>query len=146
MTYKYWEIEIDGPDKTGKDLLCRYLCELSGWRFSINVRGIISQLVYAKKFNRDDEYDMSAFSKNKILILLQAETDDLMIRCKMTNEPMYDIGGDRVLFDEVMHELCETYRVFRYNTSHCTPYEIAKDIIRRINFLEEEKQEHGKIL
>lgn len=146
MTYKYWEIEIDGPDKTGKDLLCKYLCELSGWRFSINVRGIMSQLVYAKKFNREFEYDTSAFSKNKILILLTAEPDDLIIRCKLTNEPMYNIMTDKTLFDEAVDELCKTNCVFTYNTSFRTPYEIAKDIIDKINFLEEENQKHGKIL
>lgn len=138
MVYKYWEIEIDGPDKTGKDLICRYLCELGGWRFSINVRGIMSQLVYAKKFNRELEYDMSNFSKNKILILLQAEPEDIVIRCKMTNEQLYDTVADRNLFNEVAEELRKKYYVLTYNTSYHTPYEIAQNIIEKINNFEKE--------
>lgn len=137
MTYKYWELEIDGPDKTGKDLLCRYLCELSGWRFSINVRGVISQAVYAKKFKRNFSYDMRDFSKNKILILLKADPEDLLVRCKMTNEQMYDFEQDAKLFHAVATELSKTHRVMVYNTSHLTPYDIAKDILKRIDMMEE---------
>lgn len=144
MTYKYWELEIDGPDKTGKDLLCRYLCELSDWRFSINVRGIMSQIVYAKKFDRDFEFDTSNFSKNKILILLEADPKDLAVRCKMTNEKEYDFENDAKLFCDTAFELSRDHVVLMYNTSHFTPYEIAKAIIEKINWLEE--KHNGKVL
>lgn len=140
MTYRYWELEIDGPDKTGKDLLCRYLCEMSNYRFSINVRGLLSQLVYAKKFNRDFEYDTRDFSKKKIIILLKADTEDLSVRCKMTNEPMYDFGRDAALFVKAAKELCEkNYHVMVYNTTYMTPYMIAKEILQRIDNMEENR-------
>ena len=136
MTYKYWEIEIDGPDKTGKDLLCKYLCEMSNYRFSINVRGLISQLVYAKKFNRNFNYDTSCFSKKKVLILLTAEPDDLAVRCKMTNEPVYDFKKDLEMFIDIATDIEDDYCIFAYNTSYMTPYKIAKDILDRIARLE----------
>ena len=139
MTYKYWELEIDGPDKTGKDLLCKYLCEFSHYRFSINVRGLISQLVYAKKFKRDFEYNTRDFSKNKILIVLLGEPADLAVRCKTTGEPPYDIENDLALFKLVTYEVEEKgYIVLKYNTSSATPYAIARDILRVIEQLEEE--------
>lgn len=143
MTYKYWEIEIDGPDKTGKDLLCRYLCEMSGWRFSINVRGLISQLVYAKKFGRDFEYDTSNFSKNKVLILLTGEPEDISVRCKATHEPSYNIEGDLELFREAAKKAKETNIVVEYNTSYFAPYTIAQSVLNLINQLEE--NENGKV-
>lgn len=140
MTYKYWELEIDGPDKTGKDLLCRYLCEMSNYRFSINVRGLLSQLVYAKKFNRDFEYDTRDFSKKKIIILLETDPEDLAVRCKMTNEQMYDFKRDAELFNEAANGLQDYHCVLRYDTSHLTPYRIAKNILAIIDNLEESEQ------
>ena len=77
---KYWEIEIDGTDKTGKDTLLQYLCYLSDYKYSINSRGILSQLVYTKKYNRDYNFDLSNFNKNKIIIWLYANEEDLKIR------------------------------------------------------------------
>lgn len=137
MRYKYWELEIDGPDKTGKDLLCKYLCELSDYRFSINVRGIISQLVYARKYDRSFEYDMSSFSKNKILILLTADARDLAIRCKMTNEPVYKFKQDLLWFEQAANELeARGYIVFKFNTSTFTPYYIAQNVLRILDKFE----------
>ena len=139
MTYKFWELEIDGPDKTGKDLLCSYLCELSHYRFSINVRGLISQLVYSKKFNRDFEYDTRDFSKHKILIVLLGEPADLAVRCKTTGEPSYDIENDLNLFKLAAYEVEEKgYIVLKYDTSAATPYAIARDVLRIVEELEEE--------
>lgn len=141
MVYKYWEIEIDGPDKTGKDLLCRYLCELSNWRFSINVRGLISQLVYAKKFNRDYQYvvDTTSTNKHKIFIILYGDEDDIDVRCKMTNEPKYNIKDDLKLFFEAVDDISVIYpNIHVFNTSHMTPYDIAKKVIKLIDKLEEQ--------
>ena len=135
---KYWELEIDGPDKTGKDLLCKYLCEMSNYRFSINVRGLISQLVYTKKYNREFNYDTSNFSKNKVLILLTGEPQDLAIRCKTTNEPLYNVKQDLNWFEQAADQVEEGgYLVLRFNTSFNTPYKIARDIIKLIETLEE---------
>lgn len=140
MKYKYWEIEIDGPDKAGKDLVCKYLCEMSGWRFSINVRGLMSQQVYAKKFGRDYEYDVLNFNKNKILILLTGEPEDLAIRCKLTNEPEYNIKKDLELFESTARHLEEAFNVLYYNTTYISPYHIAKKVIAYIDKLEEENR------
>lgn len=136
MKYKYWELEIDGPDKAGKELLCKYLCEMSHYRFSINVRGLMSQLVYTRKFGRGMEYDTSAFSKTKVLVLLTADVEDLMIRCIATNTPSYDFEYDLKLFEQTADKLKPEYIILRYNTSCDTPYEIAKNVIEKINRLE----------
>ena len=139
---KYWEIEIDGTDRTGKDTLLQYLCYLSDYKYSINSRGILSQLVYTKKYNRDYTFDLSNFNKNKIIIWLYADEEDLKIRCKLTNEPNYDIINDTKLFNDVVNSLSNNYIIHKYNTSEITPYQIAKNIIKQINILEES---NGKI-
>ena len=140
MELKYWEIEIDGTDRVGKDTLLQYLCKLGGYRFSINPRGLLSQLVYTEKFGRDYTFDLSGYSKNKVIIWLYADKEDLDIRCKLTNEPSYTIIEDTNLFDKVYHRLeQEGYNVMKYNTSEMTPYGIAKDVLDKINKKEENK-------
>lgn len=139
---KYWEIEIDGTDRTGKDTLLQYLCHLSDYKYSINSRGILSQLVYTNKYNRDYTFDLSNFNKNKIIIWLYGDEEDLKIRCKLTNEPNYDIINDTALFNDIVNSLSNDYIIFKYNTSEMTPYQIAKNIIKQINILEES---NGKI-
>lgn len=137
MQLKYWEIEIDGPDKTGKDLLCTYLCKLSNYKFSINVRGYMSQLVYNMKFDRGHMYDQTVISKNKIFVLLTADAKDLNIRCSATNEPKYDYDKDQSLFYDAFTIVCDSGHIaLSYNTSRMTPYDIALDIIKKIDELE----------
>lgn len=136
---KYWEIELDGVDKTGKDLLCYYLCKLSNYTLSINVRGLISQIAYNEKFNRDIEYDITNISKNKIFILLTAEEEDLYIRCKNTNEELYDFKKDLKLFNTAANTIQSYgYTVWKFNTSEFTPYILAKLILVKLSMLEEE--------
>ena len=48
-------LEIDGQDKVGKDTVLRYIELLSNYKYVIKSRGILSQLVYNDKFNR--QYD-----------------------------------------------------------------------------------------
>lgn len=135
---KYWELEIDGTDKVGKDTVLQYLANLGNYKYSINSRGLMSQLVYNKKFNRDYKYDLSTFNKNKVIIWLYADPNDLEIRCKLTNEPKYSIVEDTDLFAHVYQELMlDDYIIYKYNTSRTTAYDIAIDIIYRLNQMEE---------
>jgi len=135
--FKYYEVEIDGVDKTGKDLLTSYLALLSNHRFSINTRGIITQIAYSRKYNRNYEYNLSSLSKNKIIILLTAEVEDLKVRCKITNEKEFSIKEDLKLFDDIANELLsQGFKVYKFNTSFETPYEIIKRVISLIDCLE----------
>lgn len=136
---KYWEIEIDGTDKTGKDLLLQYICVLGKYKYSINPRGLMSQLVYTKKFNRDYVYDLEVLNKNKVYVMLYAEPDDLEVRCRVTHEPKYDYIEDTKLYHEVYSELeSKGFKLLKFNTSEVTPYNIAKSVIEYIESLEEQ--------
>ena len=45
-------IQIDGIDKTGKDLILQYVTRLSNHKYVIQSRGLISQIAYSKIYNR----------------------------------------------------------------------------------------------
>ena len=49
---KFYEIEVEGIDKTGKDLLTHYIVLMSKYKYSVNTRGVLTQMVYNEKFNR----------------------------------------------------------------------------------------------
>lgn len=134
---KYWELEIDGTDRVGKDTLTSYIALLTNYRFSINSRGLMSQLVYNRKYKRNVIYDLTTFNKNKIIIWLYAEEEDLKIRCDLTNEKSYSIIEDTNLFKTTYDFLKNNnFKIFAYNTSKHTPYSIAKDIIKKIEEME----------
>lgn len=133
---KYWELEIDGPDKTLKDLLCSYICILSNYKYSINVRGFMSQIVYTRKFKRNFSYDDRVINKNKVHILLTGEIEDIKTRCKISREPEYTIAEDLHAFKILANHMVKTgYRVLEYNTSENSIYVIAKDIIKKMEEL-----------
>ena len=52
----YYYIEIDGIDKTGKDTLWHYIDYMSGRKYVINSRGIISQVAYSCLYDRKYTY------------------------------------------------------------------------------------------
>lgn len=133
---KYWELEIDGPDKTLKDLLCNYICILSNYKYSINVRGYMSQIVYTYKFKRDYTYDDAVINKNKVHILLTGEVEDIKTRCKISHEPDYSILDDLNKFKIIANVMKENgFKVLEYNTSENSIYTIAKDIINKMEDL-----------
>ena len=49
-------VEIEGMDKTGKDTLAFYLKKLGNYAYTLNVRGILTQIVYNDKFSRNNTY------------------------------------------------------------------------------------------
>lgn len=133
---KYWEIEIDGPDKTLKDLLCGYICILSNYKYSINVRGIMSQLVYTRKYKRNYTFSAKNISKRKVHILLTGKVDDIKTRCKLSNEKEYTIIDDLNSFKLAANALKnKDFIVYIYNTSNDSIYNIAKDIIKKMEEL-----------
>lgn len=129
-------IEIDGADKTAKDTLHKFIEQVCEYKYNINVRGITTQLVYNRKFNRPYVYDLSNF-RHAVIVLLTGDTDDIEIRCKATNEPKYNIPEDVNNFIEMAHELYnnEGISVLDYNTTYETPYAIAMDVKSKMDAL-----------
>lgn len=129
-------VTIDGIDRTGKNTLHKYLEQLANHKYVITDRGILTQLCYTEKFNREYVYNLDWF-KNNIIVHLIAEKEDIDIRCKLTNEPYFDVDSDAELFKEMAEYLAsEGFIVLTYNTSEMTPYMIAKDLCKKLEAIE----------
>jgi len=107
-------IHIDGVDRTGKDTIKSALIKSSKGNYLVHVRSFISQLVYAKIYNR--RIDTQFFIKNavdaskrgEIFIVLKASTDELEKRFEKTNEqdlPVSDIDKHKKVFNIVIEQL-----------------------------------------
>lgn len=129
-------ITIDGVDRTGKNTLHGYLARVTNHKYVITDRGILTQIAYNEKFNRGVTYNINNY-KNNIIVYLYAEPEDLEIRCKLTNEPPFDIKSDLELFTRRLEELKSNgFIVYCYNTSILTPYTIALDLQYKLKALE----------
>lgn len=124
-------IEIEGRDKVGKDLIHYYLGQLGNYAYTINTRGILSQLVYNDKFDRHKDYTLYY---KPLIILLDVDDLDHKIRCKMNKEPIINSSKDRNTFNAYAHYL-ESFgiKVLYFNTTELTPFKIAEQII---NYME----------
>lgn len=134
-------IEIDGVDKSGKNLLVNYIALLTNHKYVIYDRGILSQLVYNKLFNRQRDYtNQLKDNSNTIVIHLWGNLKDLEIRHKISNEPTINILEHRNEFFNMQKLLLDNgIFVFNYNTSNMTPFQIAKDIIYILEYIESEE-------
>ena len=136
---KYFSICIDGIDKTGKDTLLGFIDLLSNHKYVINVRGMLSQLAFAELFNREYNYDIS-IQQYILNVLLTANKEDWEVRCKLTKEPKINYEINCIAFEKAYKLLKENnLPVVRYNTSEMTPFMIAKEIIKYLEKLDEEK-------
>lgn len=128
-------IEIEGHDKNGKDTIHKYIEQLGGYKYTLNVRGVLTQLVYNDKFSRDNEYMMTY---KPLIILLSTHPEDVEIRCRMTKEPKINVEKDTEVYEKYAKYLEETgYAVvWRYNTSEMTPYQVGKDIVKRLETID----------
>lgn len=124
-------IEIEGFDKTGKDTLFNYLVKLGNYAYTLNVRGILTQLVYNDKFKRNITYILPY---KPFIILLDVDDLDHAVRCNSTKEPKINIKKDRDAY-YLYANLLRGYgiQIFTYNTSEMTPYQIAQDVIKKLN-------------
>lgn len=121
-------IEIDGQDKVGKDVLHRYIEQLSNYKYIINSRGILTQLVYSDKFKRPYEYELTY---KPFVVLLTADHRDLEIRCRINNEPKCNFEKDEYAFNYYADLLMNKgVAVVRYNTSKMTMLQIAEQVLR----------------
>lgn len=120
-------LEIDGQDKVGKDTVLRYIELLSNYKYVIKSRGILSQLVYNDKFNR--QYDYSLYYK-PFVVLLTADPVDLHVRHKIAKEPKSNIAKDAEAFSAYANLLRRKgIRVVEFNTSEISAMQIAKEAI-----------------
>lgn len=130
MQVKGHLIEIEGIDKTGKNLLQEYIVKLSNYKYIVHPRGILSALVYSNKYQRNYDYE---FNYKPIIVYLDVDEPDRQIRCEINNEPAISALMDRLLFEQSLEQLQqEGYTILKYNTSVMTPYAIAKDVISKI--------------
>lgn len=130
-------IEIDGPDKAGKDILHKYIEQLSNYKYTLNSRGILTQLVYNDKFSRNNSYKL--YYKPLIIFLTLSEIDH-QIRCTLNNEPKINIKKDIEIYTKYAEYLEKNNiaKILKYDTSINTPFMIAKNIIEYLNSLKEE--------
>ena len=138
-------IILEGIDRCGKGSLHKYLERLGNFKYIIDDRGILTQLVYNEKFNRGVKYNLDEYKKD-LIIYLYADPRDLEIRFKITNEPplykdlsiLDGIEKDFDLYNKYVDILDkEGYTIFAYNTSEQTPYRLAKNIINTLEVMEE---------
>lgn len=132
------KIIIEGVDKTGKDLIAKYLMQLCNYKYEIHSRGVISNEVYDILYNR--EGCERKLDKDTMYVLLTADWLDLDIRCKITNEKeIENRGTHRILFKTIFNRMMidnEHDYHLEFNTSVVTPYKISKmilDYVENIN-------------
>lgn len=138
---KCYTIILDGIDKSGKDTIAKYIWHLDK-RLNVFVRGWPSLVVYAKKFNRNCNYELPW--KEALYVYCTVEKDDWKIRCSITNEDMTTLcyEKDKQLFDDAFNELHKNnYITMIVNTSKMTPCSIAKKIVKKIHELNGENNE-----
>ena len=129
---KYVMISFEGIDKTGKGTLVNYLKEVGNKKYVLLDRGIVSNIVYAKIFGRDYDYDLDSF-RNVTFVHLVADDEDLKIRCKLTNEPTFNLERDKKAFKDQFDKMVKDgFDVMTINTSHFTPYKAAKLIVQHM--------------
>ena len=123
-------IEIEGIDKTGKDLVKAYITLLSDYKYIVQSRGLLSNMVYAEKYGRDYDYSLVY---RPIVVYLGVDEEDRRVRCTLTNEPNINADADKRLFNKYKTKLRESgITIYEFNTTHQTPYQIATQVLELI--------------
>lgn len=138
---KYYQLCIDGIDKAGKDVLLSEIDTLSNHKYSINSRGLMSNIAYSIIYNRNYEFDLSEY-KNVITIYLTVDKKDWIARCKATKEKDVaekDYEKHCMAFELACEYMCKNnLSVIECNSSEFTPYMIAKAIIKYLDKINKE--------
>lgn len=130
MTINNIAIEIEGIDKAGKDTILNNIAIIGNYKYTLNSRGILSQLVYNEKFNRNYDYILTY---KPFIIFLDVDEQDWITRCKITGEKKIDYSLDRSIFLKYINILKEKgITIYMYNTSKMTPYQIAIDVLSKL--------------
>lgn len=120
-------IDIEGIDKTGKDLIRQYITILSNYKYVVRARGILSNMVYAEKYGRNYDYTLIY---RPIVVYLDVNEEDRRVRCLISNEPSIDAEFDKRLFNKYKKKLIEEgITVLEFNTTEQTPFSIAKQVL-----------------
>lgn len=151
MKYKVFNIEFDGIDKCGKDSIMKQIFSYCPNKFIPKTRGLMSQIAYAKMFNRNSEYEYSdGYLENTLFVYLTVNEDDWKVRCDITNEHeknKYRTDVEREIkykescecfdyaYEKLYKELKNKKHIMKFNTSEVTPINIIKEVINRINEL-----------
>lgn len=141
---KHYCISCEGIDKSGKELIGKYVNILGNYKYVLMDRGLLSNITYARMNNRSYEYDLNSFS-NWIIAYLIVDKQDWKIRCKLANEPEIDYDQHIKEFNKTAIELDKAgIPILVYNTSKYTPYSIAVDIIHYMNDCEKKDNAQSK--
>jgi hypothetical protein len=128
-------IAFEGMDKTGKDIIYQYVKYLGNCQYILMDRGIISNVTYARIYNRNYNYDINQF-KDWLLVYLYCDENDWNIRCKLSNEPKINYQEHLKEFNNTVDYFKNNnFNVLTINTSHITPYDAALLILKEINHL-----------
>ena len=135
---KYYQIALEGIDKTGKDTIREYIYFLGKAKYICRTRGLISNMAYNILFNRNYDYDIEA-QQDVVYVYLTADKEDLDIRYKMTNENKIDYDSHLKVFETICNDFKSRGKIIlTFNTSKMTPYAIAKAIIFKMEELNHE--------
>lgn len=127
---KKFSLEFEGIDRSGKNIVSKYVNILGKYKYVLMDRGLMSNITYARINNRPYEYDVEQF-RNWTIIYLVCDKEDWEVRCKIDNEPKIDYDLHLAEFNKTAKILDDAgVEILVYNTSKYTPYAIAKDIIK----------------
>ena len=139
---EYHTIVLEGIDKTGKDSLARYIDEVSGHRYVLPRRGVVSNIAYAKLYGRADfpEYPLDQHSHEVYVLLRCTSKVDWEMRCRLTGEAPISYEKNVAAFEEVWANFKasrDSAINLEYDTSHMTLIDIATDIVKKVDALNE---------
>lgn len=133
---------IEGVDKVGKTAMVRKLYHDCESNLTLVDRGMLSNIVYAKKYNRDVALieenesllvDFLEKGRNSVRVLyLYANEDVIKERCIASNEEEYDSKSDRSLFEEEIDKLSlrDFINFYEYDTSEVSADELLIELKR----------------
>lgn len=99
-------------------------------------RSLISNIAFSELRHLGYSYHIDDF-KNFIFVYLKVDKEDWEIRCKLTNEPTISYEEHMQAYTHAVSILREhKHYVHEFNTTHETPYNIAKQILSLYNLIE----------
>lgn len=137
--FNIYTIYLDGIDKCGKDSILPYIGPLCNYKYICNIRGIMTQLAYSKLYNRDYNYNLTQ-QEHVLNVYLTVDKEDWKIRCNINNEPDIVYEDNVKVFNDAYNELLKNgFNTLKINTSKYSQYEIAKQIVKRMDELNADK-------
>lgn len=155
MKFKVFNVEFDGMDKAGKDSIMAQIFSAAPNKYISNARGLLSQIAYAKLYNRDWEYEFTdGYLDNTLFVYLTVDQGDWKVRCEVShefekNKFRSDLEGEleytsnrdafEYAYEVVKDRLKNKSQIMKFNTTEVTPYNIIMEVVKRLEELNEEK-------